>query len=165
MAGRDPRHWDKVIKQVQGALNTTHNKSIDTTPMKSLIGCETRSAAEASLLSQIRDVVHRLDLDELRTDIQTHISQQQREQKERYDKARRDATKYGEGDLVLVQITSDPATGSSKKLHPKFKGPFRIRKVLINNRYEVEDLREGCRRSRTVAAADRMKPWITIQGE
>lgn len=92
--------------------------------MKALIGCKTRSAVEASLLSQIHDVVYRLDLDELRADIKAHISQQQREQKERYDKVRRDATKYSEGDLVLVQITSDPATGSSKKLHPKFKGPF-----------------------------------------
>jgi len=165
MAGRDPRHWDTVVKQVQGALNTTHNKGINTTPMKALIGCETRSATEAPLLSQIKEAVHRLDLDELRIDVQAHIGQQQREQKERYDRTRRDATKYHEGDLVLVQITSDPATGSSKKLHPKFKGPFRVRKVLINDRYEVEDLREGCRRSRTVAAADRMKPWITIQGE
>lgn len=165
MAGRDPRRWNTAIKQLQSALNTTYNKSIDTTPMTALIGCETRSAVEAALLSQIQDEVHRLDLNELRTDITTHISQQQRAQKERYDQIRRDATKYKDGDLVLVQITSDPATGNSKKLHPKFKGPFRVRRVLINDRYEVEDLREGGRRSRTVTAADRMKPWITVQGE
>lgn len=163
-AGRDPRDWDTVVKRVQSALNTTHNKGINTTPMKALIGCETRSAAEAPILSQVRDTVHQLDLAELRTNIEAHISQEQRAQKERYDKTRRDATKYNDGDLVLVQITSEPATGSSKKLHPKFKGPFQIYKVLINDRYEVEDLREGCRRNRTVVAADRMKPWITIQG-
>lgn len=58
---------------------------------------------------------------------------------------------------MLVQITSDPATGSSKKLHPEFKGPFRISKVLINDHYEVEDLREGCRQNRTIVAADRDK--------
>jgi len=78
---------------------------------------------------------------------------------------RRDATKYKDGELVMIRITSDPATGSSKKLHPKFKGLFRVYKVLINNRYEVEDLREGHRRRRTVVAADHMKPWITVQGE
>lgn len=145
MAGQDPRDWDVVIKQIQSALNTIHNKGINTTPMQALIGCETRSAAEARLLSQIQDVVDRLDLNELRHDIKAHISQEQLVQKERYDKSRRDATKYHDGDLVLVQITSDPATGSSRKLHPKFKGPFRVRKVLINDRYEVDDLREGCR--------------------
>lgn len=133
--------------------------------MKTLIGCETRSTTEAPLLSLIRDTVHHLDLDELCDEIKTHINQDQKMQKERYNKTRREATKYDEGQLVLVQITSDPATGSSRKLHPKFKGPFRIRKVLINDRYEVEDLREGHRRSHTVVAADRIKPWITIQGE
>lgn len=126
--------------------------------MKALIECETRSAAEARLLSQIQDVVYQLDLDELRHDIKAHISQDQRAQRERYDRTRREATKYDEGALILVQITSDPATGSTRKLHPKFKGPFRVRKVLINDRYEVDDLREGCRQKRTVAAADRMKP-------
>jgi len=35
--------------------------------------------------------------------------------------------------------------------------------VLINDRYEVEDLREGGRQRRTVVAADNIKPWITIQ--
>lgn len=91
MAGRDPRDWDSVVKQVQSALNTTHNKGINTTPMKAFIGCETRSATEAPLLSQIQDVVHQLDFDELRNDIKTHINKEQRAQKERYDRTRREA--------------------------------------------------------------------------
>ena len=53
------------------------------------------------------------------------------------------AVRYQESDLVLIRITSDPATGNSRKLNPKYKGPFRIRKILINDRYEIEDLREG----------------------
>lgn len=160
---RDPRDWDMVLKQVQSILNTTHNKGINTTPMKALIECETRSRAEATLLSQIRDMMHQLDLGELCAEMKTHIDQQDQQiQKERYDRARRDARKYHDGELVLVQITSDPATDSSRK-HPKFKEPFRIRKVLFNDRYEVENLREGRRRSRTVV--DKIKPWITIQGE
>lgn len=164
-AGRDPREWDLVIKQVQSALNTMHNKDIGTTPMKALITCNTRGVAEARLLSEIQDVEHQLSLTELRQDVKAHIDKEQLVQKERYDKTRQNAKRYDEGDLVLVQITSEPAIGSSRKLHPKFKGPFRVRKVLINDRYEVEDLREGFRCGRTVAAADRMKPWITMQSE
>lgn len=109
--------------------------------------------------------MHQLDLGELRIEIKTHIDRDQQKQKERYDRTRRDAAKYCDGDLVLVQVTSDSATDSSRKLHPKHKGPFRIHRVLLNNRYEVEDLREGSRRKRTVVAADKIKPWITIQGE
>lgn len=163
MAGRDPRDWDLAVKQIQSALNTMHNKSINTTPLTALIGCEVRGMAESSLLVEIKYITPRLELGELR--IKKQIAVKQREQKERYDRARRDETKYKNGDLVLVRITSDPSTETSKKLHPKFKGPFRVRTVLFNDRYEVEDLREGSRRGRTVAAADNMKPWITVQGE
>lgn len=81
-AGRDLRDWDTVLKQVQSAINTTHNKGINTTPMKVLIGCEVRSPAEASLLSQIKDTVHQLDLSELREEIKAHIDRDQ-QQKER----------------------------------------------------------------------------------
>jgi hypothetical protein len=35
--------------------------------------------------------------------------------------------------------------------------------VLFNDRYEVEDLREGHRKGRLVVAVERMKPWITVQ--
>lgn len=164
-AGQDPAKWDTAVKQVQSALNTTHNKGIATTPMKALIGCDVPSAPESQLLAQVRDIVDRLDLAKLRQDIKAHIGSDQRAQKERYDRKRREATRYKKGDLVLVQITSEMATGSSRKLNPKFKGPFRVHKVLVNDRYEVEDLREGRRQARTVAVADRIKPWITIQGE
>ncbi|EZA50330.1 hypothetical protein X777_11273 [Ooceraea biroi] len=46
-AERDSRDWDLTVKQIQSALNTTCNKAIGTTPMKELIGCNTRGAAEA----------------------------------------------------------------------------------------------------------------------
>jgi len=51
---RDLSDWDLAVKQVQNALNTMHNKNINTTPMKAFIGCET-SIAE-SLLAKIQDV-------------------------------------------------------------------------------------------------------------
>lgn len=162
-AGLDSNEWDSAVKQVQSALITLHNKSINATPTKALIGCEARSVTEARLLAEIQDVVHQLDLQELSAGIKEHIDAKQLEQKERYDRSRRAAVRYTDGELVLVRITTDPATESSKKLHPKFKGPFRVRKVLPNDRYEVEDLREGGRRRRTVAAADNIKPWITVQ--
>lgn len=119
--GRDPRDWDTVLKQVQSAMNTTYNKGINTTPMRALIGYEVRSPAEASLLSQVKDTIHQLDLSELRAEIKTHIDRDQHQQKERYDRKRRNARKYNDGDLILVQITSDPATDSSRK-PPKIQG-------------------------------------------
>lgn len=132
--------------------------------MKALIGCDVKSIAEGPILSAIREELDRLDLTALRADFGEHISEEQKKQKERYDRTRKEARKYTTDVLVLIQVTSEPATESSRKLLPKFKGPFRIRAVLSNDRYDVEDLREGSKRLRTVVAADKIKPWITIQG-
>ena len=47
-AGQDAK--EEAVKQVQNALNTIYNKSINTTPMKALIGCETRGGKSVSYL-------------------------------------------------------------------------------------------------------------------
>lgn len=164
-AGKDPKLWDTFVKPIQSALNTSFNKSINTTPMEALIGWKTTHAAEATLLNEIQSELHRLDIQEMRKSIAKHITQDQKKQKERYDRSRREAIKYNEGDLVMIRITSEPSTGGSKKLFPKYKGPFRVHKKLLNDRYEVEDLREGTRRLKLVVAADNMKYWVTIQND
>lgn len=164
-AGKDERDWDKYVKQVQSALNTSFNRGINSTPMTALIGYNSKHAAEATILNEVKDEIDRLDLEELRSKISDHIKEDQKKQKKRYDKTRRNATKYDEGDLVRILITSIPTTGASHKLDPKYKGPFRITKVIFNDRYEVEDLREGFKRKRTIVAADHIKKWISIQNE
>lgn len=161
---KDSDEWDTYVKSVQSALNTAFNRSINTTPVKALLGYQATSMAESTLINSIRSTMERLDLKELRGQIKEHIDADQQKQKEYYDKKRRDAIVFHEGDLVRVVITSESNTGSSKKLLPRYKGPFRVVKVLQNDRYEVEDLREGRRRRkvRVVMAADKMEPWITV---
>jgi transposase InsO family protein len=155
--------WDTHVKNLQSALNTAFNKGINSTPVKALLGYQAKPVAEAKLLNSLQDTIDRVDLKELREGIKEHIADDQRKQKERYDKTRREAERYQVGDLVLILITSEPCTGSSKKLHPKFKGPFRVTRVLFNDRYEVEDLREGQHnRKQTVVAVDKMKRWIAL---
>jgi transposase InsO family protein len=159
----DSDRWDTHVKTIQSALNTSFNKSINGTPVQALFGYQARPIAEAGLLNSLQEVADRIDLQELRGQIKDHISDDQRKQKERYDRSRREADRYEVGDLVLVSITSEVATGSSRKLLPKFKGPFRVTRVLFNDRYEVEDLRERRFNQRTVVAVDKMKRWITLQ--
>jgi hypothetical protein len=59
--------------------------------------------------------------------------------------------------------STKPCTGSSRKLLPKFKGPFTVTRVIFNDRYEVEDLRETRHNQRTVVSPDKIKRWITMQ--
>jgi transposase InsO family protein len=155
--------WDTHVKELQSALNTSFNKGINTTPVQALFGYQARPIAEASLLNSLRNEMQRVDIQGLRDRIKDHITEDQRKQKPRYDKKRREATVFGKGELVLVLITSEKCTGTSRKLLPKFRGPFRVVRALYNDRYEVEDLREGRHKARTVVAVDKMKKWITIQ--
>lgn len=71
---------------------------------------------------------------------------------------------YKDSDLVMVKITNDVATGSSKKLHPVFKGPFKVKAVLPNDRYVLEDLRTKKGSRLSVIAVDKMKPWVVLNG-
>jgi transposase InsO family protein len=155
--------WDTHVKEVQSAMSTTFNKGIKTTPSEALMGYQPRPAAQAQLLAEIEVDLEHLNLAELRAEIQEHITTDQARQKQYYDKHRREADKYSKDDLVLVLITSTQNSGSSKKLLPKFRGPFRVVAALFNDRYVVEDLREGRYKSRTVVAVEKLRPWTSAQ--
>lgn len=66
--------------------------------------------------------------------------------------------------MVLVERDLT-AMGHSRKLEARYKGPYVVKTVLDNDRYELEDL-PGVRRSNrlrtTVYAADRMKQWCQL---
>lgn len=72
--------------------------------------------------------------------------------------------KYKLGELVSLE-KQQPSTGQSKKLTPKFQGPYRITKLLDNDRYVVEDTpitRKGKLYS-TVVSDDKIKPWLNFK--
>lgn len=74
--------------------------------------------------------------------------------------------KYNVGDLITTTKTSfNENPGQSKKLLPKFTGPYKVTKSLGNDRYEITNV-PGFSKSRkycTVVAADRMRPWINVK--
>jgi hypothetical protein len=141
-AGSAEDEWDTFVKQVQSALNCTYNKSIAVSSLEALAGYKPRHVANSNILSAVQDDLSRMDLAELRSKIHQRIAKDQKAQKERFDKTRAATTKYVKGQLVMVS-NAVSSTGTSKKLLPKFKGPLRVRTVLPNDRYEVEDPREG----------------------
>jgi hypothetical protein len=104
------------------------------------------------------------DPDEFRNRAEGAIRKKQQEQKKSFDKRRRVAEKYEVDDLVLVK-KDQFVPGGSRKLEPRFKGPFIVSKVLENDRYQIEDVpgseRAG-RKFRTVYSTDRMKRWCSV---
>jgi transposase InsO family protein len=146
-ADLDDDCWDENILNVQLGLNGTLNRAVGVSPSEALMGFRVVSGG----LLEPEDRTP-LDVTEIR--MVAHP--------ERYQASRL----YQEGDLVLIRISSTPATGSSQKLLPKWRGPFRVAKVLGNDRYEVKDI-PGTGRSRlrysVVAAVDNMSPWVRYE--
>jgi hypothetical protein len=156
-------NWDQYVKALQQGLNSTIHKSTKAVPSEVFLGYRLRTDSD-SLAPQLDDgpVV---DVTKLRKEVDTNIKSNALSQKRAFDKGRTKAHEYGEGDLVMTKIQSQSNDGRSKKLLPVFKGPFKIKKVLGNDRYEVEDIlfseRSG-KRYTGVAAAENLKRWIRI---
>lgn len=104
------------------------------------------------------------EFDRIRKEASINIANCQNRQKKAYDYKRLPAHSYSVGDLVKITKTNFKNDGKSKKLLPKFIGPFKIKKCLGNDRYEITNV-PGFKEKKyeTVVAADRMRPWINVQ--
>lgn len=72
--------WDKHVKKVQSALNSSFDKSINTTRDKVLLGYQTKPLAEVSLLNSIKLTLDCIDVQELRGRIKEHMDLDQNKQ-------------------------------------------------------------------------------------
>ncbi|GFX45600.1 corticotropin-releasing factor-binding protein [Trichonephila clavipes] len=69
-----------------------------------------------------------------------NIETLQSENRKTYNRRRKKASLYKEGDLVAIQRTQFEAV---LKLRPKFLGPYKVTKVNSKDRYEVEKVVDG----------------------
>ncbi|GFX54371.1 transposon Ty3-I Gag-Pol polyprotein [Trichonephila clavipes] len=90
----------------------------------------------------------------LRNDAKKNIETLQSENRKTYNRRRRKASLYKEGDLVAIQRTQ---FGAGLKLRPKFLGPYRVTKVNSKDRYEVEKVGQHEGSNSTTTSADLMK--------
>ena len=94
--------------------------------------------------------------DELREAAKQQIDKVEQENRVNYNKKRKSATKYKEGDIVAIKRTQQ---GPGLKLAIKFLGPYKITKLQSNDRYKVGKLGDGEGPEQTTTSADNMKPW------
>ncbi|XP_073942510.1 cactin, spliceosome C complex subunit [Choristoneura fumiferana] len=160
------RNWDTVLGQLQWGLNNTLNKGIGRAPSEAMFGVRMLSKGDNTFAEILTNTRQTGSLDDIRSQISTHIEKDQMAQKNRYDRRKVKARVYKEGELVKILKPTPGNDGQSKKLLPKFTGPFRVTKVLDNDRYEISSIvgsnitqRKYC----NIWAADRIKPWITTQ--
>ena len=178
--------WDMVIDKVEHTFNNTIQRSIGEHPSIMLFGIRQKGRIIDELKEYLEnDRLQKIDnkiLDNesnkresiLENDsLQNNIKEIRKkafekqnlvqEYNKRYvDKRRLPATKYSVNDYVMVK-NFDSTAGVSRKLIPKFKGPYRICRALRNDRYVLEDI-ENFQHARNpykgVWAVNNIRPWI-----
>lgn len=161
----DERDWDNKLGRIQWGLNNTIQKTTGRAPAEILFGTS-MSSEKNPILNEISDETREVvNLAELRSEVKERIDREQINQKRHYDKGRRPARTYNKGDLVKVTKTAFNNNGKSTKLMPVYEGPYRVAKILGNDRYKLAPIPgfEGMRNKRkTTVASDRMQPWIHV---
>ncbi|XP_025837022.1 uncharacterized protein LOC112906662 [Agrilus planipennis] len=151
--------WYKYLTIVQQYLNATPSRSTGKTPFNLLFGTHMRLKDDPEVRKIIEDEWIKMfeeQRDQLRVEAKTKIAQVQEENRRSFNKKRKKAITYKEGDLVAIKRTQ---FGPGLKVQPKYFGPYQIIRVLRNDRYIVEKIgyHEGPRQ--TSASADHIKPW------
>lgn len=166
--GTKETKWDEHLSDVQWGINNTLNKGINRTPSEALFGTRLIGPNEGKLASVLDDRIpaedHSQRLKSIRDEITSHVKTSQERQKKAYDKSRYLPPQYKVGDLVRVE-RQIPSTGHSRKLIPKFQGPYRITKIYDHDRYQIESTpltKKSGRQYDTVVAVDKIRPWLSF---
>lgn len=163
--GKAENLWDETVSKVQWGLNNTINQGTGKTPSQVLFGLQLTSMGEARLRSCIdnSDNDQEPDLETVRTEVSNYVQKNQEKQKKRFDRHRK-TVKFQLGDLVRVE-REIPATGRSRKLIPRFQGPYRITQILDHDRYEIRDTplsRKNNRPFKSIVSVDKILPWLVF---
>lgn len=160
------KHWYKMLGDVEFALNNTRHSTTGVTPSKLLFGVNQRGSVidyVAENLEQMKHEQQIRDLEQIRTDAAMKIEKSQSYNKEYFDKKHKEPRKYETGDFIMVK-NFDTTTGVSKKLIPRYKGPYEVIKALRNDRYVIKDIENFQVTQKPYLGtweAANMKPWCS----
>lgn len=161
----DERKWDTDLGRFQVIINSQVNKTISCSPNDIIFRFKLRNTTDNKLVAALHDPDSWDEEDLLPLSEVARIADEEKQKwKARYDKRHSSPTKYAENDLVLVE-NQPPATGESRKLEPRYRGPYVVKRVLDCDRYLVADLKDIQRNQRyfeSVFASDKMKPWCAL---
>lgn len=158
--------WYKVIRDVEYAINNTINKSSGQTPSKLLFGVKQKGKIIDGIAEYLESDVNieMRDLEMDRTKAAQNIQRFQKYNKDYFDKHHKEPHKFHEGSYVMIK-NFENKPGAPKKLIPCMKGPYKVVKVLRNDRYVIRSLDEydgTVRPYEGTWSAENMRPWREI---
>ncbi|GBN24637.1 Transposon Ty3-G Gag-Pol polyprotein [Araneus ventricosus] len=158
----NPNKWYKFTNELQQTINSTYQRSIDTTPFELLFGTKMNTGG-LDKLKEMVEAEFQANFEAQREELRKHAKQQifkiQEENRKTYNLRRREPKPYRVGDLVAIKRTQ---FGPHLKLKPKYFGPYSIMRAKGGNTYDV--IKEGNHEGPnfTTTCAEYLKPWNTM---
>jgi len=160
-------YWYKVLSDVEFAINNSVHKTTNETPSKLLFGIEQRGKIVDAIREYVEINVNANDRDliRLRERAAEKIEKSQKYTKEYFDRRRKRARIYKEGDYVMIK-NIETGKGISRKIIPEFKGPYEVARVLRNDRYVIKDVSNHQKTSKPYEGtweAANIRPWTNCE--
>ncbi len=148
--------WPNVLWKIQLVLNTTVQKSTNTTPMRALMGLETTTPLIQAVVNNLgQDVTPVRNLQVDRERVRERLQTQSHEEIAALNTKRRDQVRYSVGDFVLLHRSSKM---HASKTDFEYMGPYEIVHITNEGRYELK--RVGARKHKIVKAAkEQLRLW------
>lgn len=158
---KEESDWDKEIGRIPGriqwSVNNTFNKATQCTPFMLMFGFIPRTYDGDNVNDALKGNVEDM---KLRTKALEAIISEQKWTQGYHKNKQVKLPQYVVEDLVMVLRQIAGQQGESKKLLPKYKGPYVVTEVLPKDRYRVQDVPEAQRTQKfyeRIAAIDQMK--------
>lgn len=127
--------WQSAVGEIQLVLNTTPHRITKVSSMELMFG---RVSKPLNLISITEAIVERptINLVEERQQAAQAMEKQGKIDKEKFDQGKAKIVPFQLGELVLLKNDDR----NQVKLNCKYRGPYRVEKILSNDRYQIRTL-------------------------
>lgn len=144
----DNADWDLKLMEVQWAINNSKHRVTNCKPFSVVYKHITEGIHNNPLTREIAKLNEEKGNTDGEVDPTEHLRVHREKEIQKIAERGKVPEKFQKGDLVLVRWEA-PATGQSRKLEPKYKGPYQVTRELRFDRYVVSDI-EGEQKKKTL---------------
>lgn len=148
--------WNDKLPDVVWGMNNTICESTGYTPLTLMFGFDKDRHGNLG-----QEDIRLQNRQQIAENAKQKMDLQSKNMKKRFDKKRKESTKYNVGDLVLWRGAKKDSKDVSRKTGVKYGGPYKVSKVFENDRYEIVALKglKGYQRYSAVVAADTIREF------
>lgn len=149
------RDWDNKLPDVTWGMNNLQSSSTGFTPFK-LMFSATRSRYQGMTGNSFDD---EQTAERTRCAATGNLKRTAEVMRKHFNAKRKRPTKYKVNDLVLWKGAADRNVNVRRKLKEKFSGPYKVSKVVGNDRYVITSLKgvKGYKRFEALVSSDSIK--------